>query len=319
MSAPGRPIITVTLNPALDVSTTVDRIVPDAKLRGTASLREPGGGGINVARVASRLNADVSAIAVVGGATGQELISLTRAEGLTIEPVLVDTDTRECFAVWESATERQYRFVLPGPEIDASVIDSVAAAVQSVSQKSGTTGKPVVVVSGSMPRGTPAGAMTNLVASLPDCDIVIDTGGPALTEALDSPALLVKPSARELAAVVDRQLETEADVLAALVEIFDDAKAEAVLVSIGAGGAILATADAEPVRLRAPAVQVRSTVGAGDSMVGGVVVGLASGHSLSDAAKLGVAAGTATVLSDGSGLCAPADIERLLPLVSVST
>jgi 6-phosphofructokinase 2 len=317
------PLVTVTLNPALDVSTSVDTLTPDNKLRCDTARREPGGGGINVTRVAARLGCRSTAVAVIGGATGRRLVSLMAEEGLAVEAVEVETDTRECFAVWERSTERQYRFVLPGPEIDRSTLEQVADAVHRCIASSGWTGgdsgaKPVVVLSGSMPPGSPSGGIIDLAAALSDCELIVDTGGSALLDALASRAALVKPSARELATVVDRTLETEADILDALVEVRAEATVGAILVSIGAGGAFLALADQPPIRLRAPAVKVRSTIGAGDSMVGGAVVGLARGHDMIDAARLGVAAGTATVLSEGSGLCLPADVDRLLPLVTVT-
>ena len=308
-----RPIVTITLNPALDVSTSVDVVTPEHKLRCSVPVREPGGGGINVARVAGRLGADVTAIVVAGGAVGHQLVSLMETEGLRARPVGLAAETRQSFSVAERSTDRQFRFVLPGSAIDRATLEAVIEEFRHLPQRSAD---PLVVISGSVAPETGPGIMEQLVAGLQPADVIVDTSGPALLEALRCPLLLVKPSARELASVVGRPLVTEADVLDAAREAFADAAVGALLVSVGAGGAMLITGEEKPVRLRAPTVRVRSAVGAGDSLVGGIVVGLARGYDLRRAATLGVAAGTAAVLTDGSELCARADVDELLPLVA---
>ena len=311
-----RPILTITLNPALDVSTSVASVTPDHKLRCEPPRREPGGGGINVARVTRRLGVPATAVAVVAGATGDRLVALLEAEGVEVEAVAGPGETRESFSVDDRSIARQYRFVMPGPPATAEVLGAVAGAVERRSAGSA----PVVVLSGSVPPGVEAGAFARLIdamAAKPGVDVVIDTSGPALTEALAGRARLIKPSARELAALVGRDLETEAEAVVAAEEVADRSEVGAVLASIGGGGAVLVDRARPTVRLLAPTVHVRSTVGAGDSMVGGVAVGLARGLDLVDAAALGVAAGTAAVMTDGSELCHEEAVTRLLPLVRV--
>lgn len=308
-----RAILTVTVNPALDVSTAVAAVTPEHKLRCEPARQEPGGGGVNVARVASRLGANVRAVVVVGGPTGSTVVALMEAEGLDVVPVVVDAETRQCLAVTERSTDRQFRFVLPGPAIDEVAIGRLGDELDGLSGGA----RPVVVISGSFPEGTEAGALSELIERLRLTDVVVDTSGAALAEAVRSGVFMIKPSARELAAVVDRPLVTEADVIAAAKEVVADSSVGAVLASIGAGGAVLVQRDGRSVRLRAPAVRVRSAVGAGDSLVGALATGLARGEELVAAAALGVAAGTAATLSEGSGLCASADVQRLQPLVAV--
>ena len=156
----------------------------------------------------------------------------------------------------------------------------------------------------------------DFVRRLGSTKLIIDTSGSALVDAIGSSAAIVKPSARELAAVVGRTLGDERAIEAAAREVVADSPVGALLVSIGAGGAFLCSEDGV-VRFRAPSVQVRSAVGAGDSLVAGIAVGLRRGDSLTDAVVLGIACGSATVMSHGTELCSVADIEDLVPLVEV--
>jgi 6-phosphofructokinase 2 len=309
-TSPGA-LITVTLNPALDVSTSVDVVAPEHKLRCEPVVREPGGGGVNVARVASRLGIETKAAVVIAGTTGQQLVDLAHYEGLTLLPVHSDGETRQSLTVAERSTGRHYRFVLPGSPIAATtmwdLLDLLVAQLPVA----------CVVISGSVPPDAPAGLIPSLCERLPGTQIIIDTSGQPLAEALRTTATMVKPSARELSWLTDRELLTEADVLDAAHQAQASASIGSMLVSIGAGGAILVRSSGPPVRFRAPTVQVQSTVGAGDSLVAGVATGLCRGLDLVGAAALGVAAGTAAVMTPGSELARPSTVEELLPLVTM--
>jgi 6-phosphofructokinase 2 len=304
------PIVTLTLNPALDVSSSVPVVAPSHKLRCAAPRAEPGGGGINVTRVCRRLSEDSVAVVPLGGPTGQRVAGLLDADGIDARVIPIGGATRESLSITEESTGHQYRFVMPGPTLTSGEVESChRAAVEAAA------GSRCMVVSGSFPDGATPDLIADLVAALPGVKVVVDTSGPALTAALESGAYLVKPSARELAQVVGRTLDTETDVADAAIEVHRRSRVEVVVASIGAGGAIIID-DSGSVRLRAPSVQVRSTVGAGDSMVAGLAVGLQRGMPITEAAALGVAAGTATVLTDGTGLCQPDDVERLLRSVA---
>ncbi len=303
------PIVTLTLNPALDVSSSVPVVSPSHKLRCQRPVREPGGGGINVTRVCRRLGEPSIAVVPIGGAVGQRVATLLDAEGIDARTIEIAGETRESISITEESTGHQYRFVLPGPSLGP---DEVSAAVSAATNAA--AGARCLVVSGSMPEGVAPTVIADLVTAVGDTKVLVDTSGPALAAALRSGAHLVKPSARELAQVVGRTLDTEADVTEAAVEVHRASEVEVLVASIGAGGAVVV--DHRGVhRLRAPSVQVRSTVGAGDSMVAGLAVGLQRGMEADRATALGVAAGTAAVLTDGTGLCLPEDVERLLGAV----
>ncbi len=307
----GSPIITLTLNPALDVSSAVDVVVPEHKLRCDRARFEPGGGGVNVARVCQRLGEDALAVVPVGGTVGAKIGQLLDSESLPWRPVEVAEETRQSISITESSSGHQYRFVLPGPGLSPAELDACCAAVVEAS-----AGARCVVLSGSMPRDADPEVVSRLVTQLADVAVIVDTSGPALEVAMRSGAYLVKPSARELAALVDRTLDTEDDVERAALELIAESNVEVLVASIGAGGAIAATADGGTFRFRAPAVKVRSAVGAGDSMVAGLAVGVQRELAIEEAVALGVAAGTAAVLTDGTELCTVHDVERLLPRVA---
>ncbi len=305
-------VVTLTFSPALDVATSVDVVTPSRKLRCEAPRQEPGGGGINVARVVQRLGTDAVAVAPLGGERGRMVAERLMDEGVTVEQVVVDQTIRQSFAVTEESTGHQFRFVLPPQRLDSDEADRCVNATCDLASSARC-----VVVSGSIDLPDVGEILSSIVEVVRPTPVLIDTSGDALDAALNSGAALVKPSARELAALVGRSLDTEGDITAAATEVIERSTVEALLVSIGSGGAVLARSGRPPVRFRAPTVRVRSTIGAGDSLVAGIATGFATGLDLIDAIRLGIAAGTATVMTEGTALCDPAVVDELLPLVSV--
>jgi 6-phosphofructokinase 2 len=308
-------IFTLTMNPALDVSTSVPYVLPDQKLRCDEPRYEPGGGGINVARAVRRLGGDVLAWFPASGPAGDLLQRLLRDEGVPHTVVATRWWTRQNLNVLEGTSGRQFRFCMPGPALEESewrpfleddlVTDPAFA---------------FLVASGSLPPGVPADFYARLAtrARARDLRMVLDTSGEPLVRAVEAGVFLLKPSLREF-----RDLTGSADAdEAALVTLAVDAVTrrhwcEVLVLSLGAAGALWVSADGGA-RLAAPAVPVRSTVGAGDSMVAAIVHALAGGRKISDAVRLGVAAGAAAVLNPGTELFHRADVERLEAQVAVT-
>lgn len=305
-------VVTLTFSPALDVATSVDVVTPDRKLRCAIPRQEPGGGGINVARVVQRLGIDAIAVAPLGGDGGRIIREHLDGEGVTVEPIAVDHATRQSYAVTEESTGHQYRFVLPPTPLNSNQIDRCVNATCDLGATAGC-----VVVSGSIDVPDLRTTLHTLIEILSPTPVLIDTSGDALHEAARCGAALIKPSARELADLVGRALSAEDEITAAAIEVVERSNVAAVLVSIGPGGAVLARRGQPPVRFRAPTVRVRSTIGAGDSLVAGVAAGLARGDDLIEAIRLGIAAGTATVMTEGTELCDPSVVDSLLSLVVV--
>ena len=306
-------IVTFTINPAVDISTSVDRVRPVHKLRCAPAQRDAGGGGINVARVVRRLEADVLAVYTAGGPIGQHLKRLVEQEGIRSLAIAIRDDTRENLAVVEDATSAQYRFVLPGPALAESewrgCIDTLAALKD----------KPrFVVASGSLARGVPNDFYGRLVAAMrgSGAKVAVDTSGLPLRRALDAGVYLIKPNLREMRELAGAALDCDDDCVAAARALVKQGRTEVVALTLGHYGAMLVTREYV---LRADAVPIKpvSTVGAGDSFLGAMVARLASGHDLEDAFRYGVAAGSAALLAHGTELARREDVERLLSAVSL--
>jgi 6-phosphofructokinase 2 len=304
-------IATLTANPSLDVSTVVPVVVPDRKLRCAEPAREPGGGGINVARTICRFQGDAIACLPAGGATGEVLVSLLEAEGVPRRVVRVRGAIRENFDIVESASGRQYRFCMPGTALAAEECTALFDEFISLSPE-------WAVLSGSLGPGMPPDFYARATSVLrgKGTRVVIDTSGDALARCAGQGAYLIKASLREFETLVGVTGLDEARAGELVSQAVANGVCGALVVSLGAAGALWATRT-EQGRFHAPSVMVRGTVGAGDSMVGGIVLSLARGAALPDAIRFGVAVGTATVMQAGTALCRPEDVDRLLPQVGL--
>lgn len=305
-------ILTLTTNPALDISTDTLSVVPTAKLRCTAARVQAGGGGINVARVLSRFGVAAVAVFTAGGITGDRLVAALAAEGQAARPVEIAGETRESFTVTDRSTHDQYRFVLPGPSLGAAeasrLLDAVASAPGSLAY---------VVHSGSLPPGLDAAFLAALARTVNarGARLVID--GPGEVLAGCHGAYLVKPNLAELETFAGQPLVGREAIVTAARGLVASGVAEAALVSLGPDGALLVDRD-ETVAYTAPPVELVSAIGAGDSMVAGVLVGLSRGESLVEAAALGSAAGAAAILTPNTELCRVEDVVRLRPQVTIT-
>lgn len=300
-------ILTITMNPALDVSTSTAQVLDTHKLRCSAPQRHAGGGGVNVARVLQRLGGDCLALYPAGGTTGQLLRQLLDQEQVRSLCVDIAGETRENFTVSETSGGREFRFVLPGPALTPAEWQACLERFASLA-----AALPYLVLSGSLPPGVPVDFYARLVrlARARGTRVVLDSSGPALAAALQAGVYLVKPSLRELRDLTGQPLASEPEWRAAAQQIVSQGQAELVALSLGEHGALLVSDEG---CWRAPGlkVPVRSATGAGDSFVGAMVWALARGADLPQALRYGVAGGSAALLTTGTGLCNKADVERL--------
>ena len=307
-------LVTLTLNPALDVSTATPRISPAHKLRCAPPRFDPGGGGINVARVIQRLGGRARAVYPAGGPTGQRLTALLDAEGAPVLTTGIAGETRESFTVTDQSDAAEYRFVLPGPMLSDAEQDRCHEAALDAG-----TGGGVLVVSGSLPQGFEPQRLHDLArrAKARDLRLVIDSSGPALSAALEAGVYLIKPNLRELSDLVDRPLATTSERLKACRDLIDGGGAAIVALSLGAEGALLATRDAA---WSSPGLPIKpvSTVGAGDSFLGALLWVLDREGDLAEGLRYAIAAGSAALLTPGTDLCRREDVLRLADQVAVS-
>ncbi len=306
-------IATLTLNPAIDISLAVDRLAPGTKLRCRGGERDPGGGGINVARVIRRLGADVVAVYPAGGPTGTTLQQLVAREGVSSVVAAIAGETREDFTVFEESSGAQYRFVLPGPRLqDLEWMECLKTLANLPVRPA------VICASGSLPPGAPDDfyARVGQIAEGWCARFVLDASGPALKAALDTHIHLIKPNLTEMCELAGAPLDDEGSLVRAGHELIARGRIEAVALTLGADGALLITADGAW-RAKAPAVTAISSVGAGDSFLGAMIWAHSSGRSLLDAFRYGVAAGAAAVMSAGTELAGAAGTHRLADQVEI--
>jgi 6-phosphofructokinase 2 len=309
------PIVTLTVNPALDLTVSVDRVVSGPKLRcGTARL-DPGGGGINVARVLHRLGTPTVALYAVGGLTGERLRDLIDREGFSHRPIAVADETRQSFTAHEDSTGKQYRFVLPGPKLSENEWQGLLETTVEMAEKA-----QLVVASGSLAPGMPDDFFARVAKALDreGVRLVLDSSGPGLVTTLERAHVhLVKPNMDEIVELAGKELDWpkgQADWAGALIA---RGGADIVVVTRRAEGALLVTRERRT-RITPPAMEVQSATGAGDSFIAGLCAGLVRGWTAVEAGILGVAAAAATLLTPGTELCHPDDVERLRGEIEVS-
>ena len=299
-------ILTITFSPCLDKSFSVAELVAEKKLRSSIPKTEPGGGGINVARVLTRLGANAIAVYPSGGYTGKALDQLMADERVPAISVQTQNETRENIIVLETSTNRQFRFTMPPTSLSEKEIESILKCIEQVKETD------FIVVSGGLPSGiTPVSfSYINAIAGIRNAKLIVDTSGEMLKHAVDQGVFLIKPNISELAHLVGKESLSMDEIAHEAKQIIRTKKCEVIVVSIGAAGAILVTKD-KTIPIAPPAVEIKSTVGAGDSMVAGIVFALSRGKNIETAVQYGVACGTATTLTSGTELCHKEDVEKL--------
>ena len=306
-----QPIVTLTMNPALDIATATDRVVPTHKLRCAAPRYDPGGGGINVARAVHALGGDAVAIFPAGGAAGEMIRHLLDEEDVAYDAVAIVGFTRESLAVEERQTGKQYRFILPGPEISERDQERCLDRLSMLAAEAS-----YIVASGSLPLGVSDDFYARVaeLAKKLGKRLILDTSGPALKKA-GGGIYTLKPSLSELESLTGQEIRTHREQEQAARQIVEQGRSEIVVLSLGTEGALLATADGCE-RFAAIPVEASSTVGAGDSMLAGIVLSLSRGLPLQEAIRFGMAAGAAALFGVGTELCRRADVERLYAQMS---
>lgn len=302
-------VVTLTLNPAIDISSDADEVRPTQKTRIFNQQIEAGGGGINAAKMLAEFNVPVRAIYLAGGATGGALNEILGRFAIERDCVPIEGDTRMSLAVNESASGIEYRFVPEGPEVREE-------EWRSALERASAGDCAYLVASGSLPHGVPDTIYASLSRALKATRtrLVLDTSGEELRAAVEEGGIfLLKPSDRELRELVGSELD-EDGLAAAARDIVERGKAEHVAVTMGATGAILAS---KGVTYRLPAVPVetRSALGSGDSFVGAMTYAFWSGLDAAQAFRLGVAAGAAAAAAKGARLCTAAEVRELLERV----
>ncbi|WP_163398492.1 1-phosphofructokinase family hexose kinase [Flavobacterium fluviatile] len=298
-------IVTLTVNPSVDKSTHFSGLVAEQKIRCKEPQFDAGGGGINVSKAISRLRGSSLAIFTSGGPIGEMLKELTTKEKIDFEAIQTETHTRENFIAVDDNTNSQYRFGFTGGALSDAESNTVLETVSKLKPK-------YLVASGSLNEGLSSDFYQKVaeIAKASNSKLIVDTSGEALKKVLETGAYLIKPNVGELAKLVGAErLETD-EVNEAARKIISDGGAEIVVVSLGPQGAVLVTKD-QCEFVPAPNVAKKSTVGAGDSMVGGMVWALSQNKTLKEVIRWGVACGSAATMNEGTQLFKFEDANRL--------
>jgi len=303
--------VTLTVNPTVDDTSEAELVRPVHKIRTSQSHIDPGGGGVNVARVLTRLGGDVEAIVCAGGATGMVLGGLLEREGVRFAEVHIAGQTRMAHTVYERATGQEFRFVPEGPTLSgaeqAACLEKVAACQCDY-----------FVASGSLAPGVPQDFYARIARMVTEkgAKFVLDSSGPHLKHALEAGRVaLAKPSLGELGSVVGRDLHGPRAAMQAAQELVSTGHVGMLAVTLGRDGALIVTAD-EAHFCRPPEVKTRSATGAGDAFLSALILRLSLGDAPLDALRYATAAGAATALTPGTALCFAEDVDRLFQEVA---
>lgn len=305
-------ILTITLNPCIDRTVWVTEVVPEKKLRATRTEIEPGGGGINIARAVKAIGGNVTALFTRGSYMGLFFNELMQTEKIETLSVDINDTTRENTLLIDETTLHEYRIGMPGPVITKQEQENFLQILQQQNNFS------YWVLSGSLNPKTPVVFYTDIakLAIEKQVKLIVDTSSEALKALLKLPLFLVKPNLNELSLLCGKTLDTTAEIIKVGKQIVKENNITYLVVSLGKDGALMIAAD-KVYKAVPPLVEVKSTVGAGDCMVAGIVYGFSKGLNAKQALVQGIACGTAATLYSGYGLCKKEDVEMLLPQIVI--
>jgi len=305
-------IVTITFNPCIDKSATVFQLIPEKKLSCTEPRFEPGGGGINVARAIKKLGGEATAIFPSGGYTGKFFNDLLAKEKIPAIIIKIENPLRENVIVLEESSNKQFRFGFPGAKLSEQEWQQCIEAIDKISNAE------FLVASGSLPEGVPDDIFARLagIAKKKNLKLVVDTSKAALKHAANEGVFMLKPNLSELSSLLGKKELSIKEVAAAAKEIIEKKYCEVLLVSLGEEGAMLFTQTYQ-LKASSPKVEIKSTVGAGDSMVAGFVLSLSQRRNLEDALRYGVACGSAATMHPGTELCNKKDADALYEIIGI--
>jgi 6-phosphofructokinase 2 len=313
-------LVTLTVNPSLDIACTTQKIYPIRKVHTGGEHFDPGGGGVNVARVVHALGGDVLAILLAGSATGELVCDLLRQQGVPYQKVPIAGLTRIDLTVIEQPGEGpgsgvEYRFVASGPTVSPAECRAALDLLETVQGD-------WLIASGSLPPGAPEDFYVQAarIAQRRGMRFALDTSGHALAATraarLGDGLELLKPSLGELEKLLGRELTMPQAQEEGALQLLREGAARMVALTLGWKGAVLAAPEGVW-RLRSPDIEVHSAVGAGDSFLAAMAYSLARGEAPDMALAWGIAAGTAATAGIGTARIKRADVEahfRDLPL-----
>lgn len=309
-------ILTVTLNPAVDVCLEVERLAGEGKNRARVRSVQAGGGGINVARCIRRLGGAVTAMYVSGGDTGRRLDHLLETEALDRLRVPVEGETREALVVAETRTERSYHIVPPGARMTDHEVARCLAMIRAEA-----SAYRAIVVTGSFPPGVRDDFAATVVceARATATPVLVDITGRHLRHLRGEDAFLIRLDRIEAAGLIGHTIASFEDARQANRHLLETGATRHAVTTVGGLGAVFSDADADH-EISAPPLPTppRSDACAGDSLVAALTYRIARGDSCLAACEFGVAAAAATVLLPGTDVFDPETADALVRQVRIT-
>ncbi|HJD47489.1 MAG TPA: 1-phosphofructokinase [Candidatus Mediterraneibacter norfolkensis] len=304
-------IYTVTLNPALDKTVEIPSLTVDAVNRITSMRTDPGGKGINVSKVISKLGGKSIAAGILGGDTGRAILSALEGMGLTTCFHFVEGETRTNMKIIDPEAHTNTDINEPGVTVSEEILGELLTELLRK-----VTEKDIVVISGSMPKGSPQDTYYTWTKAFrkKGAKVLLDADGELLKAGLKASPYLIKPNNHELSALTGKMLETPKELEETARSLMKEYGIEKTVVSMGSAGALYLTAD-ETIYAEGLKVPVGSTVGAGDSVVAALAVAEESGMSLEETVCLSTATGAANVMCSGTQAAEYEVIKKLIPKV----
>ena len=304
-------VVTLTINPALDKSAKVAEMTPFDKLECHDITYHPGGGGINISRVLHRLSVESHCLFPYGGKTGEHLLALLEEQHINVFSSPISIWTRENFAVFDLKTGLQFRFGMPTVVFsEAEMVNVEKLIYEQVADND------IFVISGSLPKGLPTDYYSKVIQNLTakGVKVIVDTSGPVFNEVLKNKLFLIKPNQKELARLAGKEALDKAGQEAFAMQLITNKTAQYVVVSLGKEGAFMAHKNGIEY-VTAPEISVKSTIGAGDSMVAGLIYAITQNETPKNILRWGVACGVSATLSEGSDLAHKENIEKIVKML----
>ncbi|MCH8980144.1 MAG: 1-phosphofructokinase family hexose kinase [Armatimonadetes bacterium] len=302
-------ILSVTLNPCIDQTLYVEGLAPHDTNRVTRAETDAGGKGVNLSRVAVEMGGDSLAIGFLGGGAGAYVRRVLDLQGVRHDFVEIAGDTRTNFSVEDGSGEPPTTFNAKGPSISPEEWDALLQKVREHSEGAGW-----VALGGSIPQGVPVEAykLLGIAAKAAGAKLALDSDGEAMRRGLEAKPHLIKPNGPEAGRLLGRKVETVEEAVFAAEELRQYMDPDGVcVVSLGADGAVMSSQEGTYIG-RPIAVEAKSTIGSGDSLVGAMLQALEQGAGLSEALRAGMAAGAATATTGGAEIASRSKVDELL-------
>jgi 1-phosphofructokinase len=306
------PIVTVTLNPALDRTLHLPSFTLGKVNRVDTERTDPGGKGINVAKVITALRHPVMVTGFLGKKNAYTFQDYFKQKNIIDRFIEISGENRENIKIVDTATDVVSELNFPGMIPTAADLENLRGILRQLAVK-----HKWFVLSGSLPRTVPTDTYAKFIEMLHeyDCNVILDTSGPALSAGIAARPFAVKPNLPELSQLMQAPMESDEDILEAIKELLRQGISQ-VAISLGEKGSLVADCQ-QILRAKAPVVPVSSTVGAGDAFVAGFSVGQARSLSLRDSICLASAAASASVILPGTQAASLPEVNKLIHKIQI--